>query len=269
MLPIRPDDAACHYRQVEIGDGCAGPHGRFRLLGLLGRNEAGAASSCFEPASSPLLLAGEAGEIVDLFVPTGVHDNLSHVAMITVSRFQGTGMSQVESGMRRAVRVQRLSASALERAPRPRHSQGLDLLTCRLAGPVSLPNRPACVTAQISLQVDGTAVAGQRTNFIYPRTDHRHHSFAIELPRSARSRSTFRARLTAAACSRGRFRTAFRNAGAALTRGTPLTLQFLLQKAASLVDVVVVDDDLHNGSFWRIWLRRITDALCVGAVYAK
>ena len=63
MLPIRPDDAACQYRQVEIGDGCAGPHGRFRLLGLLGRNEAGAASrlgasrsSCGQSDSLPSIV---------------------------------------------------------------------------------------------------------------------------------------------------------------------------------------------------------------------
>jgi len=46
------------------------------------------------------LLAGEAGEIVDLLVTTGVRDYLSHAAMMLADPFGSTVMSQVESGMR-------------------------------------------------------------------------------------------------------------------------------------------------------------------------
>lgn len=64
-------------------------------------------------------------------------------------------------------------------------------------------------TAEIPPQVESTAVADQRTGLIYPRTDSRHDPFAIQLSRSARLRSAFRARLTAAACSRARFSDGF------------------------------------------------------------
>lgn len=64
-------------------------------------------------------------------------------------------------------------------------------------------------TTDVPPQVEGTPVADQRTGLIYPRTDHRHDRRAGQLSRSARLRSAFRARLTAAACSRARFSDGF------------------------------------------------------------
>lgn len=64
-------------------------------------------------------------------------------------------------------------------------------------------------TVEIPPQVESTAVEDQRTGLIYPRADSRHDPFAIQLSRSARLRSAFRARLTAAACSRARFSDGF------------------------------------------------------------
>jgi hypothetical protein len=64
-------------------------------------------------------------------------------------------------------------------------------------------------TAEVSPQVKSVTVRHQRTGLIYPRTDHRHDRAAVQLSRSARLRSAFRARLTAAACSRARFSDGF------------------------------------------------------------
>lgn len=107
--------------QVQVGNGCAITNGRFCLLGLLGRDKTCAALGRLQPASSPLLLAGEAGEIVDLLMSTGVRDNLSHNAMMPSNDFQATGMSQVESGMRQVVGLRVWPLQSLRRARRPRH----------------------------------------------------------------------------------------------------------------------------------------------------
>ena len=116
-LPI----AAGKQGQVQVGNGCAVTNGRFCLLGLLGRDKTYATIGRLQPASSPLLLAGEAGKIVNLLMSTGVRDNLFHNAMMLSNDFQATGMSQVESGMRQVVGFRARRLQSLTRAQRPRH----------------------------------------------------------------------------------------------------------------------------------------------------
>lgn len=64
-------------------------------------------------------------------------------------------------------------------------------------------------TPKVPPQVKGATVADQCTNLIYPHTDQRHDRVVVQLSRSVRLRSAFRARLTAAACSRARFSDGF------------------------------------------------------------
>lgn len=83
--------------QVEMGDRCPVTNRRLSLLRLFVRDEATAARGRFQPTGLSLLLASEAGKIVNFVVPTGMRDNLSHAAMMLGGDSEATGLSQIES----------------------------------------------------------------------------------------------------------------------------------------------------------------------------
>jgi hypothetical protein len=83
-----------------MGYSCNVACGRFRLNGLFVGNKALAATRGFQPLGLLLLLAGIAGEVVNLTVAAIVRDDVSHGGMIVSGAILTIGMSRTESDLR-------------------------------------------------------------------------------------------------------------------------------------------------------------------------